>query len=206
MILGKTDIFNAFESGKWTPYRDGEIVNPRDLVIGPNSVDVTLSNQALVPVDNTVLDTHINAEHFIPHTIGGKLILASGAFVLLCTRERFDTSYPLAIGARLRIFTQLLHGRSTVARMGLMVHLVAGFGDYGFRGAFTMEVFNASRNTVILHPGDRIAQVSFEEVSCEELRCKNYKGLPVDGIYEGAYNGCDHYDCPIAPKLGKERF
>lgn len=52
-----------------------------------------------------------------------------------------------------------LHGRSSVGRLGLFVHN-AGLVDAGFAGDLTLELFNASKNTIVLKPSMRICQMT----------------------------------------------
>jgi dCTP deaminase len=52
-------------------------------------------------------------------------------------------------------------GRSSFARLGLEVHMTAGFVDPGFRGVLTFEIYNAGPNAVRLYPGLRIGQLRF---------------------------------------------
>lgn len=58
----------------------------------------------------------------------------------------------------------ILHGRSTAARHGLMVHLCAGFCDVGWHGQIVFEIVNLTPYPMLVYAGDRIAQVSFEPV------------------------------------------
>lgn len=55
-----------------------------------------------------------------------------------------------------------LTGKSSIARLGVVVHLTAGFGDPNFRGQYTLEV--TSVRHVLLYPGMRICQMIFHEV------------------------------------------
>ena len=61
-----------------------------------------------------------------------------------------------------------VHGKSTRARQGLIVH-AAGLIDPGFNGQLTLEMFNMSQCPIFLHAGMMICQVSFEWLSstCE---------------------------------------
>jgi dCTP deaminase len=125
--------------------------------------------------------------------------LNPGAFALGCTRERFDCQAmvlgtPVAAGvvSNERAFAPMYEGRSTLARVGLMSHLSAGFGDWGFQGAFTLELFNCFPRPIMLSPGMRIGQVYFVEVMGATA-------------YAGAYSQEDHYDKPRPPKLGPGR-
>ncbi len=54
-----------------------------------------------------------------------------------------------------------VEGRSSFARLGIAVHMTAGFVDPGFQGVLTFEIFNAGPNPVRLYPGIRIGQLRF---------------------------------------------
>ncbi len=54
-----------------------------------------------------------------------------------------------------------LEGRSSFARLGIEIHMTAGFVDPGFDGVLTFEIFNAGTNPVMLYPGLRIGQLRF---------------------------------------------
>ena len=52
-----------------------------------------------------------------------------------------------------------LEGRSSFARLGLEIHMTAGFIDPGFEGVITFEIYNAGPTTIRLYPGMRIGQI-----------------------------------------------
>jgi dCTP deaminase len=54
-----------------------------------------------------------------------------------------------------------IEGKSSLGRLGLIVHATAGFVDPGFRGQLTLEITNLTRVPIILWPGKPIAQLSF---------------------------------------------
>jgi dCTP deaminase len=54
-----------------------------------------------------------------------------------------------------------LEGKSSVGRLGLIVHATAGFVDPGFRGTLTLEITNLTRVPIQLYAGLPIAQLSF---------------------------------------------
>lgn len=75
-----------------------------------------------------------------------------------------------------------LEGRSSFARLGLEIHMTAGFVDPGFEGVLTFEIFNAGPNPVRLYPGMRIGQLRFIPINIPEKSYANrhaakYKGL-----------------------------
>ena len=56
-------------------------------------------------------------------------------------------------------------GKSSLGRIGLTIHVTAGFFDPGFEGTATLELFNANRYPIRIYPGMPIAQMSFHELS-----------------------------------------
>ena len=54
-----------------------------------------------------------------------------------------------------------IEGKSSLGRLGLIVHATAGFCDPGWQGTLTLELNNLTRVPIILHPGVKIAQLSF---------------------------------------------
>jgi dCTP deaminase len=74
-----------------------------------------------------------------------------------------------------------LEGRSSFARLGIEIHMTAGFIDPGFEGALTFEIYNAGPNPVKLFPGLRIAQLRFIPVNTPR---KPY-GKGVEAKYRG---------------------
>lgn len=55
-----------------------------------------------------------------------------------------------------------LEGRSSFARLGIEIHMTAGYIDPGFEGVITFEIYNAGPSTVKLYPGMRIGQLRFD--------------------------------------------
>ena len=120
--------------------------------IGTNSVDLTLSNKLIMYIDH-VLDVREKpqtAEIIIPEE---GLILKPGILYLASTVEYTET---------LR-HVPLLHGKSSLARLGLYIHVCAGFGDVGFRGHWTLEL--AVIQPVKIYPGMKIAQICYHDIS-----------------------------------------
>jgi dCTP deaminase len=79
-----------------------------------------------------------------------------GQFVLAHTMEYIKLPHSLAAE---------IDGRSSFARMGLEIHLSAGFIDPGFEGVITLEIYNAGSMPIKLIPGYRIAQLRFLKVT-----------------------------------------
>jgi dCTP deaminase len=79
-------------------------------------------------------------------------ILHPGEFVLGSTYEQ--VTLPDDLVAR-------IEGKSSLGRLGLLIHSTAGFIDAGFSGHITLELSNVANLPITLYPGMKIGQVSF---------------------------------------------
>ncbi|MFW9876305.1 MAG: dCTP deaminase [Candidatus Thorarchaeota archaeon] len=75
-----------------------------------------------------------------------------------------------------------LEGRSSFARLGLEIHMTAGFIDPGFEGVITFEIYNTGTSAIKLYPGMRIGQIRLEKTikpskSYSARHTVKYKGL-----------------------------
>jgi dCTP deaminase len=83
---------------------------------------------------------------------GKAFILHPGEFVLGSTLER--VALPDDLVAR-------LEGKSSLGRLGLLIHSTAGFVDAGWDGHLTLELSNVATLPIALYPGMKIGQISF---------------------------------------------
>lgn len=79
-------------------------------------------------------------------------LVQPGEFLLASTFQKIELP-PNIVGR--------IEGKSSWARLGLMVHMTAGFVDPGFKGTITLEMLNVSYDPIQLWFGDRICQMSF---------------------------------------------
>jgi dCTP deaminase len=70
-----------------------------------------------------------------------------------------------------------LEGKSSIGRLGLIVHATAGFCDPGWRGTLTLELNNLTRVPIRLYPGLPIAQLSFMALDAPALRPYGHEAL-----------------------------
>jgi dCTP deaminase len=63
-----------------------------------------------------------------------------------------------------------VEGKSSLARLGLFVHVTAGFIDPGFEGHITLELFCANGRGITLYPGMPVCQISFENMESPPMR------------------------------------
>lgn len=192
MLSGRT-IYRLLKKGKWRCLVGDIPVHHQDLKINPNSVNVTLGNIAIkvTPTNSDgIIDLHDPSSFSGEKFEFEELVIYPGEFYLLHIQERFECSKPLWTWLGRKYYAPMIHGRSTSARASLSIHETAGFGDYGFNSAFTLEA--STKIAVRLRPGDMIAQVAFEETDSPYPR------------YDSVYNN-QHYG-PKPPVLGKRRF
>jgi dCTP deaminase len=87
---------------------------------------------------------------------GEPFILQPREFVLAITEEKLELDTDV-LGR--------LEGRSSLGRIGIIVHGTAGLFDPGWSGKATLELSNLSRMPVALYPGMRICSFTFEQLS-----------------------------------------
>ena len=83
-------------------------------------------------------------------------MLHPGEFVLGSTLERVQLGDDLV--AR-------LEGKSSLGRIGLLIHSTAGFVDPGFDGYLTLELSNVANLPIAIYPGMKIGQISFYQLT-----------------------------------------
>ena len=83
-------------------------------------------------------------------------ILHPGEFVLGATLERVRLGVDVV--AR-------LEGKSSLGRLGLLIHSTAGFVDPGFEGYLTLELSNVANLPIAIYPGMKIGQISFYQMT-----------------------------------------
>jgi dCTP deaminase len=89
--------------------------------------------------------------------VDGSCVLEPREFLLALTAERVELPRHARLAAR-------VEGRSTLARLGVGIHVTAPTIHAGFRGRITLEITNVGGLRVRLRPGLRICQLVFETV------------------------------------------
>lgn len=159
MILSDRDIKSAIGEGKIriSPAPD------YGSQLGPCSLDLHLGN--VMKVFKTAsypyldLKRDINFEELMDEIVvkdGDPFILQPGAFALAITKEEF--TLPSDIMGR-------LDGRSSLGRLGIVVHSTAARFDPGWAGRAVMELGNLGPSPVILYEGMRICALTFETLT-----------------------------------------
>jgi dCTP deaminase len=126
-------------------------------MVQPASVDLRLGDSFRVfhnfrvpAIDLADPPTNLT-EHVVVEE-GDPFVIHPGEFCLGRTQEWVEL--PDDLVAR-------IEGKSSLGRLGLIVHATAGFVDPGWKGTLTLEITNLTRVPIILHPGKPIAQLSF---------------------------------------------
>ncbi len=140
------------------------IIDPFNVdYLGPDSLDLTLGNEILVSKNKEKIIDPKNIEDFFEKVIfDDYFILKPGQFILGTTYEK--------IGLSNKISAQI-EGRSTLGRLGIMVHMTAGIIHAGFGAkkpnALTLEIYSVNPNPVKLYKNMKIAQLSFFKLNEE---------------------------------------
>ena len=129
------------------------VIEPFDEVqLNPNSYNLTLHNELIVYEELTLDMAKANRVRRI-EIPGDGLVLSPNQLYLARTVERTATHN----------LVPQIEGRSSVGRLGLFVHVTAGFGDVGFTGYWTLEMFAVHH--VRIYPGIPICQIFYHEIS-----------------------------------------
>jgi len=122
--------------------------------INPNSYNLTLHDELMV-YEEVVLDmAKANRVRRISIPEGG-IVLSPNQVYLARTVERTVTHN----------LVPQIEGRSSIGRLGLFVHVTAGFGDVGFAGYWTLEMFAVQ--PVRIYPHTEICQIFYHEIAGE---------------------------------------
>ena len=147
--------------------------NPEQL--NPNSYNMRLHDE-LVVYDAPVLD--MRAENPVSRLIipPEGLELEPNRLYLGRTVEYTETDGVVP----------MLEGRSSIGRLGLFVHITAGFGDVGFRGYWTLEIFCVQ--PIRIYPGVQICQIFYHTIdgdydSYEGGKYQNNTGIQQSMLY-----------------------
>jgi dCTP deaminase len=134
------------------------VIEPYDAnLVQPSSVDVRVDNR--FRVFNNARYPYIDVRQpmeglteLVEVSGGEPFILHPGEFVLGQTLER--VTLPDDVVAR-------LEGKSSLGRLGLLIHSTAGFVDSGFSGNLTLELSNVANLPITIYQGMPIGQISF---------------------------------------------
>jgi dCTP deaminase len=166
-VLSDRDIRTELESGRVR-------IAPYDATdLQPSSVDLHLDRSFRVFRNNRYAFIDVRAPQpdlteMIKVTDDEPFILHPGEFVLGQTLEWVEL--PDDLVAR-------LEGKSSLGRLGLLIHSTAGYVDPGWKGNLTLELSNVAKLPIALYFGMRIGQISFFQMSSPVERPYGSAGL-----------------------------
>jgi dCTP deaminase len=151
MILSDGDIRGQIAAGRI------EIDPFDDTCVQPSSVDLHVDDRFRVFANTRYPYIDVRREmpdltELVEVDEGDPFILHPGEFVLGATAER--VRLPDDLVAR-------LEGKSSLGRLGLLIHSTAGYVDPGWDGYLTLELSNVANLPITIYPGMRIGQISF---------------------------------------------
>ncbi|MDP9271859.1 MAG: dCTP deaminase [Chloroflexota bacterium] len=155
MILSDRDIRAAIDAGRI-------VIDPFTAdAIQPSSVDLHLDRRFRVFRNSRypyidVREEQPDLTELVEIDAEQPFILHPGEFVLGSTLER--VGLPDDLVAR-------LEGKSSLGRLGLLIHSTAGYVDPGWDGNLTLELSNVANLPITLYYGMKIGQISFQRMS-----------------------------------------
>ena len=173
MVLSDATISRALADGRIE-------IDPYDeALLQPSSVDVRVDRFFRVFRNNRYpfIDVKVEQEELteLVEVDGGHpFILHPGEFVLGSTLERIRLSDDLV--AR-------LDGKSSLGRLGLLIHSTAGFIDPGWDGHVTLELSNVANLPITIYPEMKIGQISFMQMT--EPATTPYGAAAIGSKYKG---------------------
>ena len=182
MILSDFSIKEAVALGRIviTPYDES--------LVQPASIDIRLDGRFRVfrNYKYSCIDPKADQDgltELVTVDEGSPFVIHPGEFVLGNTVERIKIGNDLV--AR-------LEGKSSLGRLGLIVHATAGYIDPGFVGNITLELSNVANLPILLYPGMKVGQISFFAMTTPADRPYGHPSL--GSKYKGQ-------DAPTASKM-----
>jgi dCTP deaminase len=150
MILSDRTIRDEIDRGRI-------VIDPFDpACVQPSSVDLHVDTEFRVFRNNRYPFIDVKQQQDLTELVEVKpdepFILHPGEFVLGSTSER--VGLPDDLVAR-------LEGKSSLGRLGLLIHSTAGYVDPGWDGYLTLELSNVANLPITIYPGMKIGQISF---------------------------------------------
>ena len=159
-------------SGKEIEKRIGSdiIIDPFDKSrLNPNSYNLSLHDELMVYQDQALDMKRPNSTEMISIPDDG-LLLETHKLYLGRTKEFTETQN----------LVPMLEGRSSIGRLGLFIHVTAGFGDVGFKGYWTLEIFCVQ--PIRIYAGVEVCQVYYHTIEGEHENYKSGKYQNNSGI------------------------
>lgn len=170
MLSGKKILKNVIEN-------KGISIKPfNEKQLGPNSYNLRLHNKLMV-YKNDILDIKKENETKLIEIPEDGMVLEPLKLYLGRTIEYTKTDK----------YIPGLEGRSSIGRLGMFVHVSAGFGDVGYSGYWTLEIF--CLQPVKIYPGVEVCQIYYEPIQGDyekynSNKYQNNKGVQPSLLYK----------------------
>ncbi|MEX1281246.1 MAG: dCTP deaminase [Acidimicrobiia bacterium] len=157
MIFSDRSIKEAIETGRIgiDPF-DPSFVQPSSVDLRVDRVFAVFENHRYPHIDPRADQDDLTKEVAVEGD--EPFILHPGEFVLGATYERVRLGNDIV--AR-------LEGKSSLGRLGLLIHSTAGFVDPGFDGYLTLELSNVANLPIAIYPQMKIGQISFYQMTTD---------------------------------------
>lgn len=130
--------------------------------LNPNSYNLKLSNKLMV-YENPILDMKKENNVTSIEIPSSGLILEPAKLYLGRTKEYTETYN----------YVPMLEGRSSIGRLGLYIHITAGFGDVGFCGYWTLEIHCI--HPIKIYPDVEICQIYYHSIEGDYINYTSNK-------------------------------
>ena len=157
MVLSDKDIKKALKEKVLT------VKSPSELLFQPSSIDLHLSKNIMTfarrRAKEFVIDTKKPVDSYVELEEMDRIrgtVIHPREFFLGVTTEWFSLSNQVLAN---------VEGKSSLGRLGLVIHATAGFIDPGFEGHVTLEITNLTELPIVLYPDMPIAQIRFSMLS-----------------------------------------
>jgi dCTP deaminase len=166
VILSDRDIRKQIESGRLLiePF-DPDMVQPSSVDLRVDKTFRVFANTRYPYID--VMNPMDDLTEPVEVKEGEAFILHPGEFVLGSTLE--SVTLPDDLVAR-------IEGKSSLGRLGLLIHSTAGFVDAGWSGHLTLELSNVANLPITIYPGMRIGQLCLFEMTSPAERPYGERG------------------------------
>lgn len=159
--------------------------------LGTNSYDLTLRDELFIYQDIVLDVMNKNPETVsVPKTVspsGKKGWLLEPGKVYIASSEEWTETH---------VHVPIIWGKSSLGRLGLFIHVTAGFGDIGFCGRWTLEL--VATQPIYIYPGMKIAQLVWFEAHTpikkygdkKDAKYQNQQGATASKYYKN-FNSAD---------------
>lgn len=161
------------------------IKSPYPVKFQPSSLDVHIAPTILTfsrrRIKNAVIDLKKPVDAYMEYEVmdpSQGTVIHPREFILGVTAEWFELNNELLAN---------VEGKSSLGRLGLVIHATAGFVDPGWAGHITLEITNLTEQPMIIYPGMPIGQIRFSRLSS-----------PAEHMYGESVLGTKKYKNPFS--------